>query len=159
MDTKDTAGRLPRRGFQIGCISKFSKYYLCDIINNLTRFCMSTKLNSEDFSEIMKAQFEALKQAVDAKDFYRAELGFVNTWKEIGREVFEELVKEPPQGQKKSQKVSCHIRGSLPLRKLILLLRCAEALKSARCCKRKWFMRDTWRVMKRELRRWKGCAM
>ena len=33
---------------------------------------MSTKLNSEDFSEIMKAQFEALKQAVDAKDFYRA---------------------------------------------------------------------------------------
>src|SRR6218665_3963767 len=87
-----------------GCISKFSKYYLCDIINNLTRFCMSTKLNSEDFSEIMKAQFEALKQAVDAKDFYRAELGFVNTWKEIGRQVFEELVKEPPQGQKKVKK-------------------------------------------------------
>jgi len=65
---------------------------------------MSTKLNSEDFSEIMKAQFEALKQAVDAKDFYRAELGFVNTWKEIGRQVFEELVKEPPQGQKKKSK-------------------------------------------------------
>ena len=72
---------------------------------------MSTKLNSEDFSEIMKAQFEALKQAVDTKDFYKAELDFVNTWKETGRQVFEELVKEPPQGQKKSQKVSRHIRG------------------------------------------------
>ena len=65
---------------------------------------MSTKLNSEDFSEIMKGQFEALKQAVDTKDFYKAELDFVNIWKEAGRQVFEKLVKEPPQAQKKKSK-------------------------------------------------------
>jgi len=67
---------------------------------------MNTNLTSKDFSEIMKEQFEALKQAVDTKDFYKAELDFVNIWKEMGRQVFEELVKGPPQGQKKTSKSS-----------------------------------------------------
>jgi len=69
---------------------------------------MDTKFNSEDFNEIMKKQFEALRQAVDTNDFYKAESGFVNIWQEMGRQVFEKLVKEPPPSQKKSKSSPPH---------------------------------------------------